>query len=235
MSVFVSILEEGKKAPKVIEEEDFSKLVFTKKNKGLEAKIGDETTLKGKPLKDAHITVVTEGEEETSDIYLKNKSIINSEFEIIGGGNLNLDVQMKSGNPNGKGKSVFANNDITASDANDSIKFSKARFFGNTIDLGQGEDSITFGGSDTKVNMFGENVLHLGDDDDTDIVKFNTANGNIDEMIANTNAKFVIKNFGEGDIFRIKNLDTDEVVDYTQDDLKNGNTPNDYFEFEFLD
>ena len=236
MSVFVEILKPGTKAPvEEVVEDEFAKLIFTRKNTDFDARVGDGTTLEGQPLKNAKVIGVTEGVDDTVDITLKNKGITNSEFGVDGGGALDLEVDIKGEDPTtDAGHSVFAKNTVSGSDVDDSIKFTRARFFGNTVNVGTGEDSVTFGTSN-KVTLLGENILDLGDDSDADIVKFNTVDGNIADSIAPTAAKFTIKNFGQDDIFRIKNLDTQQNIDFTQEDLKNGASPNDYFEFEFLD
>lgn len=228
MSVFVDIIEEGSKKPKQLggtETDDFTTLQFRRKNVGFQAKVGDNTTLRGKPLSYAKVTGVTEGPDDTVDIYLKNKAITNSEIGVEGGGALDLEVHLtKGGNPQNKGKSLFAKNKVTGSDKNDSIKFVKARFIGNEVDLGKGSDSITF---QANTVLRGQNIIDFGDDSRKDIIKFVMENddepytsGTLPEPVEGPVGRLEIKNFGKEDLIRFRNNATGEVFEYDYDAAK---------------
>ena len=80
MSVFVDIIEEGTKQPTSDGNNNFSRLTFDRKSSGFQANVGDETIIKGRPLKEATITGITEGDEDTVNIELKNNAITFSDI-----------------------------------------------------------------------------------------------------------------------------------------------------------
>ena len=235
MSVFVDIIEEGTKQPTLDGNNNFSRLTFDRKSDGFQADVGDETIIKGRPLKNATINGVTEGEEDIVNIKLKNNAITFSEFNVEGGGGLNLEVKMKGGNPTNKGESIFAKNTITGSDTNDSIKFVKSRFFGNEIDLKEGADTIKFG---NQTKLLGNNVIKLGDtidgdgnivsDGDRDVVKINSF---YEDGQDGDRAKLRITEFGKEDTLIINGtvMSYDDAKQYQIDN------PEDYIQIEFLD
>lgn len=232
------IIEGGTKPPREENNNNFTKFIFDRKNSGFQAEVYDQTLIKGRPLSNTQITGVTEGDEDTVNIILKNNGITNSEFDVQGRGGLNLEVRMKSGNPFQGDKLLFAKNTVTGSDTNDSIKFTKARFLGNEIDVGKGRDTIKFG---KQVKYLGESTIKLGSaldsnretvsDGDVDIIKFNWDNGSNGGTRA---AKFTITEFGKEDKMIIKENGVNTTLTY--DALKqNSDLGDDYFQIQFLD
>ena len=169
----------GSNPPEVIATEDFTELLFTSTSKGFEAEVtADSPTaiVASKPVKEADVTLSAK-KGETVAIGIEGTRVKKSDFTVDGKGS--MDMTVKTG--------TFQKNTVTGGKKADSISFgNQVTVKGSEMDLGKGNDTVTFG-AETKFK--GKTTLDLGSKG-KDVVEFKAEP---------TSGKVVIDNFDKRD------------------------------------
>ena len=202
MSVTSPVVSEGLTPPSVVTTDELTTIVFGDgPSNGFQAEIEDKTVITSTeaPLKKAEVTVNAQ-KGETVELTVEATEVKKTDITVDGRGALDLTVnaeKLKKSTVSGKAK-------------DDSISFGDARLRKVEVDLGKGDDTVTFGEG---ASFRGRNFVDLGKGG-ADVVEF--------EGEEPSKGKIIINNFDENDKLIIggETFTKDDIEDDTFSNIK---------------